>query len=155
MVNHIFNFLLYVKKNNIELYYHIFYLFKICRPQSKNGPMIHYLPCEVFDLMAWAWKKLKHIEMEFCVFCEHSPTISSSGVVHWLTTKYRIVKPRKIQFLRKGRTVKFDQNPEFFSRYWMMKRTSPLESSCEIYLPRRISSNSETVRISRFSRYRE
>ena len=53
--------------------------------------MIHYLHCEVFDSMAWAWKKLKHIEMEFCEFFENSPTISSGGVVHWLTTKYRIL----------------------------------------------------------------
>ena len=42
-----------------------------------------------------------------------------------------------------------------FSRSWMMKRTSPLEWSREIELPRRISSNSETVGISHFSRHRE
>ena len=53
--------------------------------------MIHYLHCEVFDSVAWARKKLKHIEMGICEFFEHSPTISSSGVVHWLTTKHRIL----------------------------------------------------------------
>ena len=31
-----------------------------------------------------------------------------------------------------------------------MKHISPLESSCKIYLPRKISSNSETVRIYTF-----
>ena len=40
-----------------------------------------------------------------------------------------------------------------FSRSRMTKPTSPLESSHEIYLPRRILSNSETVGISRFLRY--
>ena len=53
--------------------------------------MIHYLHGEVFDSVAWARKKLKHIEMEFCEFFKHSPTISSSGVAHWLTTKHRIL----------------------------------------------------------------
>ena len=42
-----------------------------------------------------------------------------------------------------------------FSRSRMTKRTSPLESSHKIKLPRRISLNSETVGISRFSRHRE
>ena len=42
-----------------------------------------------------------------------------------------------------------------FSRSRMTKRTSPLESSREIWLPRRISSNSEIVGISHFSRHVE
>ena len=42
-----------------------------------------------------------------------------------------------------------------FSRSRMTKRTSPLESSREIYLPRRILSNSEIVGISRFLRHVE
>ena len=41
-----------------------------------------------------------------------------------------------------------------FSRSQMKKQTSPLESSHEIYLPHRISSNSETFEISRFSKQR-
>ena len=41
-----------------------------------------------------------------------------------------------------------------FSRSRMMKRTSPLNSSCEIKLPRQILLNYETVRISPFSRQR-
>ena len=41
-----------------------------------------------------------------------------------------------------------------FSRFWMAKWTSLLKSSPKIYLPRRILSNSETVRISYFSRQR-
>ena len=39
-----------------------------------------------------------------------------------------------------------------FSRFRMTKRTSPLGSSREIYLPRRILLNSEVVGISRFLR---
>ena len=42
-----------------------------------------------------------------------------------------------------------------FSRSRMTKRTSSLESSREISIPRRISSNSKTVGISRFLRHRE
>ena len=42
-----------------------------------------------------------------------------------------------------------------FSRSQMMKRTSLLESSHEIQLPCRISSNFEKVGISRFSRHVE
>ena len=45
----------------------------------------------MFDSVARAWKKLKHIEMKFCEFFERSPTISSSGLAHWLTTKDRIL----------------------------------------------------------------
>ena len=42
-----------------------------------------------------------------------------------------------------------------FSRSQMTKRTSLLESSHQIYLPRRISLNSKTIGISRFSRHRD
>ena len=42
-----------------------------------------------------------------------------------------------------------------FSRSRMKKRTSPLGSSREIYLPRQISSNYEIVGISCFSRHVE
>ena len=79
MGSHTLNFLLLCEKINLEFYSHIFYIFKICKPQSKKGPMIHYLHYKVFDSVAWAWKKLKHVEVEFCEFFEHSPTISSSG----------------------------------------------------------------------------
>ena len=55
-------------------------------------------------------------------------------------------------FLKKGNMVILAKI-ENFSRSRMTKRTSPLESSSEILLPLRISSNSETVGISRFSRH--
>ena len=42
---------------------------------------------------------------------------------------------------------------QIFSKSRMTKRTSPLESSRKILLPRRISSSSETVGISLFSRH--
>ena len=71
-----------LKKNNIEFYSHIRYLFKICRPQYKKGPMVHYLHYEVFDSMALAWRKLNHIKMGFCAFLKNNPTISSSGLAH-------------------------------------------------------------------------
>ena len=51
--------------------------------------------------------------------------------VFWDETKRKCETPRKSNFLKKGKMVilvKF-QN---FSRSRMMKRTSPLESSCEI-----------------------
>ena len=50
-------------------------------------------------------------------------------------------------FLKKGKIV-ISIKIRNFSRSWMIKRTSPLESSREILLPRRISSNFETVGIS-------
>ena len=59
---------------------------------------------------------------------------------------------------RKGRkTVIYRNSPEKswdFSRSQMMERIAPLESSREIYLPSRISLNSEIVGISRISRQR-
>ena len=62
--------------------------------------------------------------------------------------------PRNLDFLRKDKMV-ISIKIRNLSISQMMKRTSPLESSREIYLPRRISSNSETVGISRFLRHRE
>ena len=62
--------------------------------------------------------------------------------------------PRKSNFLKKGNMV-ISVKIWNFSRSRMMKLTLPLESSREFLLPRRISSNSETVGISRFSRHRE
>ena len=56
-------------------------------------------------------------------------------------------------FLKRGKTVILVENQNF-SRSWMIKHTSPLESSSEILLPSRISSNSKKVRISCFSRHR-
>ena len=56
-------------------------------------------------------------------------------------------------FLKKGKMVISIKIWNFF-RSWMTKRTSPLESSREIYLSRRISSNFETIGISHFSRHR-
>ena len=56
------------------------------------------------------------------------------------------------KFRKNGKTV-ISVKTENFSRSQMMKRTSPLESSHEIELPRQISSNSETVEISHFSRH--
>ena len=58
---------------------------------------------------------------------------------------------RKSNFLKNDKMV-ISVKIQNFSRSRMIKRTSPLESSREIYLSRRISSNSKTVRISRFSR---
>ena len=55
-------------------------------------------------------------------------------------------------FLKNGKMV-ISVKIHNFSRSWMIKRTSPLESSHEIYLPRRILLNSETAGISRLSRY--
>ena len=73
------------------------------------------------------------------------------------------------KILLRGGECESSENPDFlmkdkmvisikirnFSRSRMTKRTSPLESSREISLPRRISSNSGIVRISRFLRHRE
>ena len=56
-------------------------------------------------------------------------------------------------FLKNGKMVILVKIQNFY-RSRMMKRTSPLESSHEILLLRRISSNSEIVGISRFSRHR-
>ena len=56
-------------------------------------------------------------------------------------------------FLKKGKMV-ISIKIRNFSRSQMTKRTSPLESSREILLSHRISSNSETVEISRLSRHR-
>ena len=71
------------------------------------------------------------------------------------------IKPWKLcgtlenpDFLSKGKMV-ISVKIRNFSRSRMMKRTSPLESSREILLPRRISSNSEIVGISHFSRHVE
>ena len=52
-------------------------------------------------------------------------------------------------FWKNGKIVISVKNQNF-SRSRKMKRISPLESSCEIYLPRRISSNFETVGICTF-----
>ena len=52
-----------------------------------------------------------------------------------------------------GKTVIAVENQKF-SRSRMLKRTSPLESSYEIQSSCRISSDSEAVGISRFSRHR-
>ena len=52
-------------------------------------------------------------------------------------------------FLKKGKIV-ISVKIRNYSRSRMMKWTSPLESSHEIYLPRRISSNFETVGICTF-----
>ena len=52
-------------------------------------------------------------------------------------------------FLKKSKMVILTENPEF-SRSRMTKQTSPLKSSHEIELPRRISLDSEVVGISRF-----
>ena len=57
--------------------------------------------------------------------------------------------PRKYNFSEKGKMV-ISIKIWNFSRSWMMKRTSPLESSHEIYLPHRILLNSETVGICMF-----
>ena len=46
--------------------------------------------------------------------------------------KFRDETPENPKFLKNGRTVKFGQNLDFFSRSRMTKRTSPLESSGEI-----------------------
>ena len=63
------------------------------------------------------------------------------------------MKPREnLIFSKKGKIVILVKIRNF-SRSRMMKRTSPLESSREIWQTRRISSNSETVGISRFSRH--
>ena len=56
-------------------------------------------------------------------------------------------------FLKNG-TMVISVKIRNFSRSRMTKRTSPLESSREIYLPRQILSSSETVKISLFSRHR-
>ena len=61
--------------------------------------------------------------------------------------------PRKSNFLKNCKMV-ISVKTRNFSRSRMTKRTTPLESSREIKLPRRISSNFETVGISRFSRHR-
>ena len=53
-------------------------------------------------------------------------------------------------FLKKGKMV-ISVKTQNFSRSRMTKRISPLESSLEIYLRRRIFSNSEAVEISHFS----
>ena len=62
--------------------------------------------------------------------------------------------PENPDFLRKDKMV-ISVKIQNFSRSRMTKRTSPLESSHEILLPRRISLNSKTVIISRFSRHVE
>ena len=62
--------------------------------------------------------------------------------------------PENLNFLGKDKMI-ISVKIQNFSRSRMMKRTSPLELSREIWLPRRISSNSETVEILRFSRHRE
>ena len=64
------------------------------------------------------------------------------------------IKPEKNSiFLKNDKTVISVENRKFF-RSRMMKRTSSLNSSHEIQLSRRISSNYETIEISSFSRYR-
>ena len=79
-------------------------------------------------------------------------------IVHNFGTKFLLrrgeCKTRETSnFQKNGKTV-ISVKTQKFSRSWMTKMTSPLESSREIYLPRRISSDSETVEISHFSRYR-
>ena len=56
-------------------------------------------------------------------------------------------------FRKKGKTVILVKTRNFY-RSWMTKWISPLESSREIYPPCRISSHSEIVGISRFTRHR-
>ena len=56
-------------------------------------------------------------------------------------------------FLKNGKIV-ISVKIQNFSRSWMMKQTSLLESSRQILLLRRISLNSEIVEISCFSRHR-
>ena len=55
-------------------------------------------------------------------------------------------------FLKNGKMVILIKIQNF-SRSWMTKQTSPFALSHEIYLPRRISSNFETIKISRLSRH--
>ena len=62
--------------------------------------------------------------------------------------------PENPDFLRKDKMV-ISVKIQNFSRSRMMKWTSPLESSREIQLSRRISLNSEIVGISHFSRHVE
>ena len=61
--------------------------------------------------------------------------------------------PRKSNFRKKGKTI-ISVKIRNFSRSQMTKRTSHLESTSKIWIPHRISSNFEVVKISRFSRYR-
>ena len=57
---------------------------------------------------------------------------------------------RKFQFFEKEQNRNFGKKIQNFSKSRMTKQISPLESSHEIWLPRRISSNSETVGIYTF-----
>ena len=62
--------------------------------------------------------------------------------------------PENSNFLKKRKIIILVKIQNFF-RSRIMKRITPLESSREIYLPRRISSNSEKVGIyTFFSRHR-
>ena len=69
----------------------------------------------------------------------------------------RMLRPEKFQFLEKWQNLNFAYKivisvkiRNLFSRYRMMKRISPLESSREIYVASQISSNSETYGIYTF-----
>ena len=62
------------------------------------------------------------------------------------TSKFICETPENSNFLKNGKIV-ISVKIRNFSRSRMTKQTSPLESSHEIYLTRRILLNSETVRI--------
>ena len=65
---------------------------------------------------------------------------------------FSLVKPRETLIFSKMGKIVILVKIRNFSRSQMTKRNFPLKSSHEIKQPRRISLNSEVVRISRFSR---
>ena len=79
--------------------------------------------------------------------------LGKPGPHHHFGAQVTCETPKKSNFLKNGKMVISVKIRNFF-RSRMTKRTSPLESSREIQIPHRISSNSETVGISRVPRHR-
>ena len=94
-----------------------------------------------FPTWSWSWVRL-HMHVVGCVCAWNFGT-------KFFLRRGECKTRENSNFLKKGKIV-ISVKILNFSRSWMMKRISLLESSREIYLLRRISSNFETIRICTF-----
>ena len=94
-----------------------------------------------YPTRSWSWVRL-HMHVVGCVCAWNF------GMKFFLR-RGECKTRENFNFLKNGKIL-ISVKIQNFSRSWMTKRTSPLESSHKIYLPRRILSNSETVRIRTF-----
>ena len=129
------------------------------KENNKPDPDLHSLDnlINLVSSSVVSFQNLATLDVRFCGSLRGliSPSIAKNIVeLQTLIARGSCETPENPDFLRKDKMV-ISVKIRNFSRSRMTKRTSPLESSRKIWLPRRISLNSETVEISRFSRHVE